>query len=175
MGAFVDLTGSKFGRLGVLGRSAFSGNAKKPITYWDCVCECGNKSTVQGVALKSGITQSCGCLQIEWTKKNKPRKRHGEARDRLYQVWSLMKQRCGLPSNKSYRYYGALGVKVCNEWQDFINFQKWAHENGYDPNAPRGACTLDRINPEGGYCPKNCRWADAKTQANNKRPRGVEK
>lgn len=40
--------------------------------------------------------------------------------------------------------------------------------NGYNPNAKRGSCTIDRIDVNGNYEPSNCRWVDAKVQAQNK-------
>ncbi len=54
----IDLTGRKFGRLTVVGRSE---NIKGQ-TRWNCNCECGKKTVVYGGALRLGTTCSCGCL-----------------------------------------------------------------------------------------------------------------
>lgn len=64
-------------------------------------------------------------------------------------------------------------IKICDEWlNDFTAFNKWAYENGYDENAPKLACTIDRINNDLGYSPENCRWVDIATQNRNKRQSG---
>ena len=90
--------------------------------------------------------------------------------NRLYRIWSNMKGRCYSKTSSVYNIYGARGITVCDEWKnDFLAFRKWALENGYDENAKRMDCTLDRINVDGNYCPENCRWVDIKTQANNRR------
>src|SRR5690606_30613959 len=61
-------------------------------------------------------------------------------------------------------YYGGKGIKVCDEWKDsFFNFYQWAIQNGYAEHL-----TLDRIDPEGDYCPENCRWVTIEEQNNNK-------
>ena len=72
--------------------------------------------------------------------------------------------------NNHYQNYGAKGIKICKEWlADYLEFEKWALANGYDENAKRGKCTIDRIDNNGDYCPENCRFVDAHTQRMNQR------
>ena len=76
-----------------------------------------------------------------------------------------MKQRCHNPNSSKYRFYGAKGVSVCEEWRnDFESFYNWAMKNGYKDNL-----TIDRIDPYGNYEPSNCRWATLQEQQLNKR------
>lgn len=89
---------------------------------------------------------------------------------RLYRVWIHMKERCCSPQDASYHNYGGRGIKICDEWKDdFHSFCKWALRNGYDASADRKQCTLDRIDNDGDYCPKNCRWTTMKEQSRNRR------
>lgn len=159
-----NLLGQKFGKLSVVSEA---GRTKDRRILWACVCECGKEVTVPGRDLKNGHTKSCGCLQKEIL--SNIRKKHGDRDARLYTVWKEMKKRCENPKNKSYQYYGAKGVFVCDEWHDYQTFKEWALENGYDENAPFGECTLDRIDPYGNYEPSNCRWVGMDVQAKNKR------
>lgn len=55
---FIDLAGKRFGKLTAINREESKGY---PV-YWNCICDCGNKTVVSGSHLRSGHTQSCGCL-----------------------------------------------------------------------------------------------------------------
>ena len=61
MPKLVDLTGKKFGFLTVIQRAQT--NTKSGHAQWECECDCGNANIiVSGSHLRSGHTQSCGCL-----------------------------------------------------------------------------------------------------------------
>lgn len=82
---------------------------------------------------------------------------HDMSHTRIYSVWRGMRRRCNNPNAPKYRFYGGLGIKVCEDWNKpyggFENFYKWAMENGY-----RDDLTIDRIDSLKDYCPQNCRW-----------------
>lgn len=82
---------------------------------------------------------------------------------RLGNIHHGMLQRCENPNNDGYKYYGAKGISVCDEWQSYEPFRDWSLSNGYEDNL-----TIDRIDYTKGYSPENCRWTTYKTQANNK-------
>lgn len=89
---------------------------------------------------------------------------------RLRSVYEGIKDRCYNPKAKSYKYYGARGICVCDVWlNSYAEFRDWAIESGYVEDAPRGKCTIDRIDCNGNYEPDNCRWVDMKVQSVNKR------
>ena len=54
---FKDLTNKRFGKLKVI----CIDHKKKKSYFWKCKCDCGNIVVVDGNALKSGHTKSCGC------------------------------------------------------------------------------------------------------------------
>lgn len=172
MGSPENLVGRRFGRLVVLDYAYAERKSTKYRKgywhYWDCICDCGKLCTVKGRDLRRGGVKSCGCL---WRENVGPKGKHHKCATRLYTVWEGMRSRCNNPNSAYYTYYGGRGIRVCIEWDDFMNFHDWAMQNGYEPSAKHGECTLDRIDVNGNYEPSNCRWVDMKTQLKNRRPR----
>jgi len=80
----------------------------------------------------------------------------------LYARWSMMRQRCLNPNFPKYPRYGARGITICSEWDDF-----WTYVGDVGP-CPGPGLTLDRVNNNGNYEPSNIRWATHKQQANNR-------
>lgn len=75
-----------------------------------------------------------------------------------------MKQRCCNKNHPRDLDYGGRGITVCDEWvNDFTSFREWANSAGYNDGL-----SIDRIDVNSGYSPDNCRWADNKTQQNNR-------
>lgn len=144
-----DITGKKYGRLTVV-RPAFKDGRGE--WHWECLCDCGNYKTVTGNKLRSGNTQSCGCLQKE--SRGTGRITHHMTNSRIYTIWLNMKARCFNPKAASYPNYGARGITVCDEWRNsFEEFHRWAEDSGYSDGL-----SLERKDVNGNYEPSNCSW-----------------
>jgi len=156
-----NLTGKKFGRLSVIKQT---GKDKNGHSLWLCKCDCGKEKIILGISLQSGCTKSCGCLKKELDKKRNLKHNHAQRGkvSKTYNSWVHMIQRCTNPNCEIYKHYGGRGIKVCKRWLKFENFLEDIGE------IPKGL-TLDRVDNNKGYSPKNCKLSTIKEQSRNKR------
>ena len=142
-------------------------------TRWKCEClNCGSIVEVTDYWLAhSNPYGHCECTKrdpkygIYKTGEESPSYRHGGCGTKLYKIWCAMHSRTTNKNQWNYQYYGARGIRICNEWKDFSVFRAWALSNGYVDGL-----SIDRINPDGNYEPSNCRWIPRNEQQANRRP-----
>jgi hypothetical protein len=157
-----DLRGRQFGRLTVLRRKPrIPGGTTH--AEWVCRCRCGAEIVTTSSALRSGNTQSCGCLRREAVIARNTR--NGSSRagaTPTYYSWANMIQRCTNPNHPRFADWGGRGITVEPRWLDYANFLADMGER------PAGV-TLNRKDNNGPYSHGNCEWAGPAAQAANSR------
>jgi hypothetical protein len=152
------------------------------ISYGYCHCGCGRKTRLAGrTSASMGTVKGMPNLFIVGhsmqgkiqslavrKKKSESLTQHGHAgvvffgMSKTYRAWNSMIQRCN-PSYKQAKDYFGRGITVCERWKK--SFEAFLSDMGVKPSG----LTLDRINDNGNYEPKNCRWATRKQQSENRR------
>lgn len=154
------IDGMRFGRLIAL---RLIGRDKHRSGIWLCQCDCGNTHTVTRNNLISN-TKSCGCLHDESAKTST--RTHGKSGTSEHLIWKRMISRCSLQTKnvKSRKDYVDRGITVCEAWRR--DFSQFLSDMGPRPSSKH---SIDRINNDGNYEPRNCRWATNMEQSRNRR------
>lgn len=125
-------------------------------------------STVQSRHYRTGEPyEKC----LEYYQKNGIGFRGRQVKDfRLYDKWWSMKDRCYNPKNRMYPRYGGRGIKVCERWHDYFNFEDDMYESFIKHVEQFGIkeTTLERNDYDGNYEFSNCTWEPWTVQANNR-------
>lgn len=147
--------GERSGHLVILSEGVRRTDLASPGAYtFLCLCEkCGKTAQITNIQFRRRtMCNACSALNGADL-----RSTHGHSKktnkNRLYGAWQTMNARCHNPNSTSYRWYGAKGVRVCDEWRDYEVFRDWAMSHGYGPGM-----TLDRLDETKGYEPGNCEY-----------------
>lgn len=172
----------KYGRLTPIEKTSIKTKDGRYLTRFKC--DCGKTILRTLKTVRSGNTSSCGCLKKEVSAKNVLKFRekaitnktldgkiHNMTGTRIYTIWRGMKRRCLLPKSTYFHRYGGRGIKICDRWKNsFNNFYEDMGKSYKDHVKEFGEkqTSIDRIDNDGNYELKNCRWATCKENSNNK-------
>lgn len=162
----LELAGQQIGRLTVISRGATDHYPNgRAFTTWVCKCACGGHKTAATASLRSGRSNSCGCLAIEVsTRANKARATHNLSNTPEYAAVKGAISRCTEGSSDAANYFDR-GIRVAPEWLGREGAIRFLNHIGTRPSS---AHSLDRIDNDGNYEPGNVRWATRRMQSMNR-------
>ncbi len=152
----IDMIGFRAGRLiGLAYSHTRAGHA-----HWLFACDCGNESVINGAAVRSGKTESCGCLhkQVSAERLTTHGRRAGKRHDATYRSWQEINNACTDRNSPRYRDHGAVGITVCPEWRH--DFEAFLADLGERPPQTK----LVRIATAKTFSRDNCRWAPVRSR-----------
>lgn len=150
----INHIGEKYGIYTIVGVSDEKSNDGHKM--YIAKCECGECKTFRYSKISHNIVYKCPHWLVYGDIKIKSNQIDDK---RLAHIFHGILRRCYVPDSKDYKFYGAKGIRVCQEWIDNPRlFEIWALHNNYKSNL-----TIDRVEDNKNYTPDNCRWIDVET------------
>ena len=129
---------------------------KRDGSRWLFRCACGTEKVLNKYSILNGRSRSCGCLRNELLVEQQISTKHGMHKHPAYKNWINMRFRMK-------NHQGYINLPRHEPWDSFYTF--WSDMGSrWFPGA-----TLDRIENNDGYNPKNCRWLESEGQPQNRR------
>jgi len=166
-----DIIWKRFGRLLVIVEWDRVGKITKNHPKWErsmiCLCDCWNKKQIRLYHLRHGVCVSCGCYQKEFRTAWNCDRKHNMSRTRFwrtrYSILSRTREKTDYKWRRARRWIKCL-------WTSFDEFKDDMYESYLVHIKQHWSkyTSIDRIDNDGHYCKKNCRWATPKQQSNNR-------
>lgn len=143
----------------------------------DCKCsKCGDITKLKDINNSKDL--HCSCEHVRERKQmmvNNPdhhsRKYSVVAQNsQYYRVWRTIMDKTTIPSHRDYKSCGALGIRLCPEWQSPENFVSWMNENMEE--RPSEGAIIVRIDTDKDFEPGNMKWTTTSEQ--NKTRAGIK-
>lgn len=162
-----DDIGKTSGRLTIYGIASYYPKKLRVLCY-SCICTCGNQILISPPNFNPKNSSSCGCFKKEELSVRS--KTHGKSNSRLYGIWLTARSRCYNPNFPKYKNYGAKGVKM---HPDFDNFEVYeVYLRSIYPNLDElleKHYQIDRYpDKHGDYTYGNMRIVSSKENSNNR-------
>lgn len=138
--------------------------------HFDDPVVCGDQREVQYSTNYNSVTCE-NCRRVmglsKLTNVDRTNIKHGLSGSRFKQIWANMRTRVLNKNCNMYKYYGGKGVSI--EWRDFLEFKDDMYESYLEHVSAYGEknSQIDRINSDGNYSKRNCKWATIVEQARN--------
>lgn len=155
-----EIKGTKYGRITIISdKVIYRRRGNQRYAHVNGRCDCGRIRWLLFICLRNGSTTSCGYHRKQQSTT------HGLRKHPLYNIYYVIHTRCYNPHRTDYERYGGRGIRICGEWRNSIaSFVNWALANGW-----KQGLSIDRINNNDNYGPKNCRWVTIAEQNRNTR------
>ena len=98
-------------------------NARYKVHFVLCKCDCGTIKRFSLTEIVNSKTMSCGCYSRDMVKDRMTKHNGSNEHRRLYNIWKGMRKRCNNPNANTYRFYGAKGISVCEEWENLNHLE----------------------------------------------------